>query len=73
MLSLRKLRAIAITGALAASLLSTAPAQALTFKQIPATNWGYIYAGTEATTAGKTSAPTKNLETKSKFEVKYNN
>ncbi len=73
MLSLRKLRAIAITGALAASLLSTAPAQALTFKQIPATNWGYIYAGTEATSAGKTPAPTKNLETKSKFEVKYNN
>ena len=74
MLSLRKIRAIALVGALSASLLSAAPSQALSFKQIPATNWGYTYAGTDtAVSSIAKSAPNKNLEAKSKFEVKYNN
>ena len=67
------MRAIALIGALSASLLSAAPAQALSFKQIPASTWGYIYAGTDATKSTATSPAAKKLEAKSKFDVKYNN
>jgi len=74
MLRFPKLGAIALIGALSASLLSAAPTQAVTFKQIPATNWGYTYAGTDTSVSSVAkSAPSKNLEAKSKFEVKYNN
>ena len=73
MLKAKRIGALAFAGVLALSTLSSAPSQALGFKQIPATHWGYVYAGTEtAPTTQKTPAP-KNLEAKSKFEVKYNN
>ena len=63
----------ALAGALIIALLTAPAAPALTFKQIPATTWGHIYAGTQP--ASTQSAPTKskNLEIKSKFSVKYNN
>jgi hypothetical protein len=70
---IKRLGAVAFAGALAASILYAPSAPALTFKQVPATNWGYLYAGTDSggTTTAKPAA--KNLEAKSKFEVKYNN
>jgi hypothetical protein len=74
MLRIKRIWAITFAGALAASILSAPSAPALTFKQIPATNWGYIYAGTTPTLSSVAkSAPSKNLEAKSKFNVKYNN
>ena len=74
MLRFKKIGAIALAGALAVTLFSTAPTQALSFKQIPATNWGYTYAGTDPVqSAVVKTAQGKNLEAKSKFEVKYNN
>ena len=74
MLCIKRLWVIAIAGALTASILTAPSAPALTFKQIPATNWGYTYAGTTPTLSSVTkSAPSKNLESTSKFNVKYNN
>ena len=73
MLRLNRLWAITFAGALAVSILSAPSAPALAFKQIPATNWGYIYAGTDPVTSTKVKPAAKNLEFKSKFDVKYNN
>ena len=73
MLRIKRIWAITFAGALAASILSAPSAPALTFKQIPATNWGYIYAGTDPVTTTTAKPAAKNLEFKSKFEVKYNN
>ena len=73
MLRIKRLWAIAFAGVLAVSILSAPSAPALTFKQIPATNWGYIYAGTDAVTTATAKPAAKNLEAKSKFNVKYNN
>ena len=73
MLRLNRLWAITFAGALAVSILSAPSAPALAFKQIPATNWGYIYAGTDPVTTTTVKPAAKNLEFKSKFDVKYNN
>ena len=73
MLRLNRLWAITFAGALAVSILSAPSAPALAFKQIPATNWGYIYAGTDPVTSTTAKPAAKNLEFKSKFDVKYNN
>ena len=76
---LNSVKVTAIVVALAASLLTAPAAMALSFKQIPATTWGHVYAGSNPFQASKnslvTNSPTyfKNLEAKSKFEVKYNN
>jgi hypothetical protein len=73
MLRMKRLGAVGLTGALAASILFAPAAPAVTFKQIPATNWGYTYAGTDSVTTQSTQPASKNLETTSKFDVKYNN
>jgi len=73
MLRLKKLGSIGLAGALAASILFAPSAPAVTFKQIPATNWGYTYAGTNSVTSQSTQPPAKNLEVNSRFDVKYNN
>ena len=73
MLRIRRLWAIAFAGGLAASILSAPSAPAIAFKQIPATNWGYTYAGTDAVTTTTAKPAAKNLESSSKFSVKYNN
>jgi len=73
MLRLKRLWVIALASALATSILIAPSAPALAFKQIPATNWGYIYAGTDPVTTTTAKPAAKNLEFKSKFEVKYNN
>ena len=70
---IKRLGVIALAGALAASILSATSAPAVTFKQIPATNWGYIYAGADAVTTSTAQPAAKNLEATSKFDVKYNN
>jgi hypothetical protein len=73
MMRIKRLGSFALAGALILGLLTAPAAPALSFKQIPATNWGHIYAGSEPAVA--TSSPTrnKNLEVKSAFQVKYNN
>jgi hypothetical protein len=73
MMHIKRVGPFALAGALIIALLTAPAAPALTFKQIPATTWGHIYAGTQP--ASTQSAPTKskNLEIKSKFSVKYNN
>ena len=73
MMRIKRMGPFALAGALIIALLTAPAAPALTFKQIPATTWGHIYAGTQP--ASTQSAPTKskNLEIKSKFSVKYNN
>jgi len=73
MLRIRRLGVIAFAGALVASILVAPAAPALAFKQIPATNWGYTYAGTDPVTTSSAQPTQKNLESKSKFVVKYNN
>ena len=73
MLRLKRLGIIALASALATSILIAPSAPALGFKQIPATNWGYIYAGTDPVTTTTAKPAAKNLEFKSKFNVKYNN
>ena len=73
MLPIKRLRVFAITGALVASILIAPAAPALAFKQIPATNWGYVYAGSDPVTTSNPEPRQKNLEVKSKFVVKYNN
>lgn len=73
MIRIRKNGAIALAGALFLALLTTPSAPALSFKQIPATNWGHIYAGSGATSTQPAPSKNKNLESKSKFAVKYNN
>jgi hypothetical protein len=73
MLRVKRLGSIGLVAALAASILSAPSAPAVTFKQIPATNWGYTYAGTDSVTTHSTQPAAKNLESSSKFDVKYNN
>ena len=73
MLRIKRLGSIAIAGALVASILCAPSAPALAFKQIPATNWGYTYAGSDSVTSTTPRPVIKNLEVKSKFVVKYNN
>ena len=73
MLRIKRLGVFAIAGALVASILIAPAAPALAFKQIPATNWGYVYAGSDPVTTSNPEPRQKNLEIKSKFVVKYNN
>ena len=73
MMRIKRMGPFALAGALILALLTAPSAPALSFKQIPATNWGHIYAGTEASSLQTTPARSKNLEAKSKFSVKYNN
>ena len=73
MLRIKRLGVLAIAGALVASILIAPAAPALAFKQIPATNWGYVYAGSDPVTTSNPEPRQKNLEVKSKFVVKYNN
>ena len=73
MVRTKRLRVIALAVALVASILSAPSAPALTFKQIPATTWGHVYAGTDPVTSSNPRPAQKNLEAKSKFIVKYNN
>ena len=73
MLRIKRLGAIAFAGALVSSILVAPTAPALAFKQIPATNWGYTYAGTDPVSYSTPRPAPKNLEAKSKFVVKYNN
>ena len=70
---MKRLGAIAFAGALAASILYAPSAPAVAFKQIPATNWAYTYAGSDPVTSPAPRPMPKNLETNSKFVVKYNN
>ena len=69
---LKKARASVVTLALLASIFSAPTAEAL-FQVIPATQWGHIYAGTATDIKPEQRAPAKNLQAKSKIEVKYNN
>jgi hypothetical protein len=73
MLRIKRLGVFALAGALVASILIAPAAPALAFKQIPATNWGYVYAGSDPVTTSNPEPRQKNLEIKSKFVVKYNN
>jgi hypothetical protein len=73
MVRMKRLGAIAFAGALVASILVAPSAPALSFKQIPATNWGHIYAGSDPVSNSNPRPAQKNLEAKSKFIVKYNN
>ena len=73
MLRIKRLGSIGLAGALVASILFAPSAPAVTFKQIPATNWGYTYAGTDSVTTQSTQPAAKNLESTSRFDVKYNN
>ena len=73
MLRIKRLGVFAIAGALVASILIAPAAPAIAFKQIPATNWAYIYAGSDPVTTSNPEPRQKNLEVKSKFVVKYNN
>lgn len=73
MMRIKSMGPFGLAGALILALLTAPAAPALSFKQIPATNWGHIYAGTEAASLETTPARSKNLEAKSKFSVKYNN
>ena len=63
----------ALAGALIVALLTAPAAPALSFKQVPATTWGHIYAGTQPSSTQSAPSKSKNLEVKSKFSVKYNN
>ncbi|MDP5051260.1 MAG: hypothetical protein NWP62_00010, partial [Candidatus Planktophila sp.] len=73
MMRVKRMGPLALVGALILALLTAPTAPGLTFKQIPATNWGYIYAGTEPSLTQKAPTKSKNLEIQSKFDVKYNN
>jgi len=73
MLRIKRLGALGLASALAASILLAPGAPALTFKQIPATSWGHTYAGTNSVAHPTKHPVAKNLETTSKFDVKYNN
>jgi hypothetical protein len=73
MMRIKRMGPFALAGALILGLLTAPSATALSFKQIPATNWGHIYAGTQASVTTPTPTRSKNLEVKSSFQVKYNN
>ena len=70
---IKRLGVFAFAGILVTSILVAPSAPALSFKQIPATNWGYTYAGSDPVTGSTPRPVEKNLEVKSKFVVKYNN
>jgi len=69
---LKKARVSVVALALLTSIFSAPSAEAL-YKVIPATQWGHIYAGTATDKKPEQRAPAKNLQAKSKIEVKYNN
>ena len=73
MMRIKRIGPFALAGALIVALVTAPAAPALTFKQIPATTWGHIYAGTQPTSTQSAPTKSKNLEIKSKFSVKYNN
>jgi hypothetical protein len=73
MMRIQRMGPFALAGALILGLLNAPAAPALTFKQIPATTWGHVYAGTQASTTVPTPTRSKNLEVKSNFQVKYSN
>jgi hypothetical protein len=73
MMRIKRMGPFALAGALILGLLTAPSAPALGFKQIPATTWGHIYAGTEPSISKPSPTRNKNLEVKSTFEVKYNN
>jgi hypothetical protein len=73
MMRIKRMGPFALAGALIVALLTAPAAPALTFKQIPATTWGHIYAGTQPSSTQSAPSKSKNLEIKSKFSVKYNN
>jgi len=73
MLRTKRFGSFAFVAALIASILTAPAAPALAFKQIPATNWGHVYAGSDPVTNSSPRPAAKNLEAKSKFLVKYNN
>jgi len=73
MMRIKRMGPFALAGALIVALLTAPAAPALTFKQIPATTWGHIYAGTQPSSTQSAPTKSKNLEIKSKFSVKYNN
>jgi len=69
----KRVNAVAIVSLLVASVFSPPSAEAISFRQIPATKWSYVYAG-NSVSPGKTATPApKRLEAKSRFDVKYNN
>ena len=70
---IKRIGPFALASALIVALLTAPAAPALTFKQIPATTWGHIYAGTQPSSTQSAPTKSKNLEVKSKFSVKYNN
>jgi hypothetical protein len=72
MMRVKRMGPFALAGALILGLLTAPSAPALAFKQIPATSWGHIFAGTEPATAKPSPTRSKNLEVKSTFQVKYN-
>ena len=72
-LHLKNLPIAAIVAVLVGSILSApASAQAL-FRQAPATQWGYIYAGTNPVTESTPRTKNANGVVTSKFNVTYNN
>ena len=73
MMRIKRMGPFALASALIVALLTAPAAPALTFKQIPATTWGHIYAGTQPSSTQSAPSKSKNLEVKSKFSVKYNN
>jgi len=73
MMRIERIGPFALASALIVALVTAPAAPALTFKQIPATTWGHIYAGTQPTSTQSAPTKSKNLEVKSKFSVKYNN
>ncbi len=73
MMRIKRMGPFVLAGALILALLTAPAAPALTFKQIPATTWGHIYAGTQPSSTQSAPTKSKNLEIKSKFSVKYNN
>ena len=70
---IKRIGPFALASALIVALLTAPAAPALTFKQIPATTWGHIYAGSQPSSTQSAPSKSKNLEVKSKFSVKYNN
>lgn len=71
-IQLSRLRAVAVSVTLLASIL-TAPDAVAQFRVTPDTTWGNIYAGTLATAAPQTRTKQSNLQSLSKFNVKYTN
>lgn len=68
----RRLQAVAIAAALLTSFLIAPPAQAL-FRVVPDTTWESIYAGNPTDTTPQTRVKPSNLQSNSKFNVKYSN